>query len=80
MLEARANYGYAKGTGKMSEKDLQKWEIAYRCKDGDFGIVGWLPLFSNYADAQKVGEKIMKEKTWIKEIIIQHPSRYYSNY
>ena len=80
MLETRENYGYAKSTGTRNNKELKKWHIAYRCDDGSFGIIGWLPLFDNYEDAQKAGEKIKREWKWIKEIIIQHPSRYYSNY
>lgn len=67
-------------TGHRSKADLAKWQVAYKCKDGGFGIVGYVPLFKNRADAVAFGERFKEEHSYVTEIIIQHPSKIYSTY
>lgn len=80
MLENRNCYGYGSGRGERSKSDLQKWQIAYKNRDGFWGIIGWICLFDDYDDALAYGERFMAETSYVTEIKIQHPSKYYSNY
>ena len=65
---------------KRSAADLKKWQVAYRCKDGGFGIVGYVCLFKTRKEAEEFGEKFKAEHSYVSEIIIQHPSKIYSTY
>lgn len=79
MLESRKSYGYG-GTSTISKESLNKWEVSYRCDDGGFGTIGYVPFFAKYEDAISFGEKFKSEHPWVTEIIIRHPSRIFSNY
>ena len=79
MLESRRSYGYG-GTSTLPKQSLNKWEVCYRCDDGGFGIIGYVPLFTSYEDAVAFGEKFKSERSYVTEIIIRHPSKIFSNY
>ena len=68
------------GTITRPKSDLKKWQVAYRCKDGGFGIVGWVALFDRKADAKAFGEKFKAEHSYVAEFILQHPSQRISAY
>jgi len=79
MLESRKSYGYG-GSSTISKSAQHKWEVSYRCSDGGFGTVGYVPLFDKYEDAESFGEKFKTENSWVTEIIIRNPSKIFSNY
>ena len=80
MMESRRSYGWATGRGVLSKKDQQKWQVAYRCHDGGFGIIGWRPLFESREEAEEFGRQFKAENDYVKEIIVRHPDKTYSNY
>lgn len=67
-------------TAYRTKTELRKWQVAYRTKDGGFGIIGWLPLFRTKKEAQEIGEKFKAENPYVTEILIRHPSKMYSAY
>lgn len=84
-MESRNTYGWGgmHGQGNVgirSKEELKKWQIAYKTKDGSFGIIGWVCLFSDRKKAEEYGEQFKAEHGYVEKIIIQHPSKYYSNY
>lgn len=80
-LESRNAYGWSgQSTGYRSKKEQAKWQVAYRTTDGGFGICGWVCLFDRKEDAVAFGEKFKAEKSYVAEIIVQHPSKCYSAY
>jgi len=76
MLESRKNYGY----GNTIKNDTEKWMVAYKTKDGNYGEVGYLGSFKNELDARKEGEQYKAKHSWVKEIIIKHPNSFSSGY
>ena len=66
--------------GFRSKAEQKKWEVAYRCKDGGFGIIGWVCLFARKADALAYGEKFKAEHDYVEKVWAQHPSPMYSAY
>ena len=80
MLESRSSYGYGSGTGITPKADLNKWEIAYRCDDGGFGICGFYGLFSDKAAAQAKADEFKSSRSYVKSVWVQHPSKIYSRY
>ena len=80
MLESRSNYGYAKGTGILSTKEQEKYEVCYRSDDGGFGILGYLGLFTDKAQAQAKADEFKATHSYCKEAWVRHPSKIYSRY
>ena len=79
MLESRRSYGWG-STSTLSKTSLQKWQVCYKTLDGEFGIVGYVPLFTDYKAAEAFGEKFKAEHSYVVKIIIRHPSKCVSNY
>ena len=67
-------------TGYRTKTEMRKWQVCYRCKDGGFGIVGYLPLFNTKKEALERGEEAKATHPYMKEIFVQHPSKMYSAY
>ena len=67
-------------TGYRKESEMKKYQVCYRCDDGGFGIVGYLPLFNTKEEADRYGEQFKAEHSYVKEIIVRHPPKLYSTY
>lgn len=67
-------------TGYRTASEMEKWQVCYRTKDGGFGIIGWIPLLDNKAEADRIGRKFMEENAYVSEIIVRHPPKLYSTY
>lgn len=67
-------------TTHRPKADLKKWQVAYRTKDGGFGIVGYVSLFDRKKDAERFAEQFKAEHSYVAETYIQHPSKMYSSY
>lgn len=80
MSESRNSYGYSTTNLITPDKDMQKWMIAYRTKDGGYGEIGFLPLFKTENEAMKKALELQKDREYMSEIIIKHPAKMYSGY
>ena len=67
-------------TGYRTKSEMEKWQVCYRCKDGGFGIIGYLPLFTTKEEADRYGEQFKAENAYVSEIIVRHPPKMYSTY
>lgn len=77
MLDKRQAYGWGESSvGILSADKTQKWQVFYRCHDGGFGETSY--LHNTYDEAVAYGDRYKAEHSWVKEIIIRHPSRCYS--
>lgn len=79
MLETRSSYGYGRGSGVTDKATLAKYQVCYRDKWGGYGEIGYR-LFNTREEALAFGENLKREKDYINEIIVKHPSARYSNY
>ena len=79
MLESRSTYGYCGGTMKTPKATQVRWQVCYRCHDGNFGIVGY-QLFDTKEEADAWAEKFKAEKSYVKETWARHPAPIYSGY
>ena len=80
MLESRSCYGYAKSSGVRTSKELEMYEVCYRCYDGGFGILGYLGLFADKAKAQAKADEFKASHSYCSEAWVRHPSKIYSRY
>ena len=77
MLESRNCYGY--GGSSVTPREIQElFVVGYRCDDGGYGETGL--TFKTEKEAEIFGEEFKKKHSWVTEIIVKHPSRFFSNY
>ena len=78
MLESRNSYGWG-GTSSLSSDQVEKWQVAYRSEYGNYGEIGY-KLFDTYEQAEAFAAEFKAKTSWVKDTIIKHPSKIFSNY